>query len=125
MKFKIMRIETLKGTNYLYLDVIFLNDDNKIIHHNDFIMQIAPTHRVYVGRIGPDGEQLDTGKEYFKIYDNDVAAEILANIRHYVARATMKRSDNRDQRIITEDTDPLGLRARPDVAALIATEIPI
>lgn len=124
MKLKIVGIETVKNTNYLYVDVEFL-DGGQVVHHNDFIMQIAPTHRRYIGRVGENGEQLDKGPEYFETYDNDVAAEIVASIRRYVERATMKRVDNRDSRIQTEDTDPLGLRAASGVADLIGVEVDV
>ena len=122
MKFKITKIETVKGSHRLYVDVAFL-DGGKIVHRNDFVMQIALTHCEYVGRVGPDGEQLDKGEQYFETRDTDVAAEIVANIRRYAERADMKRVDNRDPDISTEDTDPLGLRAKEGVTDLIGAEL--
>lgn len=122
MKFKIALMRTVKGTNYLYLDVAFL-DGGKIVHRNDFVMGIRPTHRRYTGREGPDGERLDEGPEYYEEYGTDVAAEIVANIRRYAARSPMERADDRDPGIRTEDTDPLGLKAAPGVADLIGVEV--
>jgi len=122
MKFKITKIETVKGSHRLYVDVAFL-DGGKIVHRNDFVMQIRRTHREYVGAEGPNGEILEP--KAYEEQANDVAAEIVANIRRYVARVDMKRRvDNRDQSIVTEDTDPLGLRAAPGVADLIGAEVP-
>jgi hypothetical protein len=120
VKFKIEGMQTVKGSNRLYVDVAFL-EGGEVVHRNDFIMQIAPTHRRYVGDLGPDGEILDP--KAYEEYETDVAATIVANIQRYAARAAMKRADNRDLGIITEDTDPLGLRAKPGVADLIGTEV--
>jgi len=120
MKFKITKIETVKGSHRLYVDVAFL-DGGKIVHRNDFVMQIAPVHREYTGEEGPNGEILDP--KAYEERENDVAAEIVANIRRYVERADMKRADNRDSRIKTEDTDPLGLRAKEGVTDLIGAEL--
>jgi hypothetical protein len=122
MRFRIERIETVRGSQRLYVDVAFLQAD-KVVHRNDFIMEIRPTHVEYIGRVGPDGERLDQGPEYYEERANDVAAEILANIRRYAGRATIRRLDNRDGGIATEDSDPLGLRAAPGVAELIGAEV--
>ena len=124
IKFKITWIETVKGTHYIYLDVAFLKG-GQVMHRNDFIMQIQPVYRIYIGRVGPNGEQLDQGDEYFEQHDTDVRAAILDNIRRYVARADLAVKDNRDRGIRTEDTDPLGLRARPGVAELIGAEVDV
>jgi hypothetical protein len=122
MKFRIEKIRTVVGTNLLYVDVAFL-EDNQVIHRNDFVMQLKPTHTVYIGRVGPNGEPLDKGAEYFEEHDTDSAAEIVANIQAYASRASMRRLDNRDRNLSVEDTDPLGLRVRPAVAALIRVEV--
>jgi hypothetical protein len=124
MKFKIIEIQTVKGTGRLYVDVAFL-DGGQIVHRNDFVMELRPTHRRYIGRVGENGEQLDKGEEYFEEYDTDVAATIVANIQRDAARAAMKRADNRDPGIVIEDTDPLGLRAKEGVADLIGAEVAV
>lgn len=124
MKFRIEGIQTVAKTNLLYIDVAFL-ENGQVAHCNDFIMQIAPTYQVYIGRVGPNGEQLDQGPEYFETFDTDVAALIQENIQRYAGRADMALQDNRDLSLSTEDTDPLGLRARPGVAALIGAEIDV
>lgn len=120
MKFKINEMQTVKGGTRLYVDVEFI-DGGKTVHRNDFVMEVQPTYRVYVGELGPEGEVLDP--KAYETHDTDVAQEILGNIRRYVARSAMVKKDNRDRRIPIEDTDPLGLRAKPEVAALIGAEI--
>lgn len=122
LKFRIEKIQTVTKTTLLYVDVVFLEND-QVIHCNDFIMQIWPTYQTYIGRVGPNGKQLDKGPEYFEEHDTDVAGEILANIGRYAARSAMNEADNRDPGIVTEDSDPLGLRAKPGVADLIGVEM--
>jgi hypothetical protein len=121
MKIRVEAIRTVEGTGLLHVDVAFLDQD-QVVHRNDFIMQIAPAYRVYTGALGPDGEILDP--KAFEERQTDVVAEVLANIRAYVARTDFGKSrfDRRDPAIRTEDTDPLGLRARPGVAALVGVE---
>jgi hypothetical protein len=126
MKVRIEAIQTVKGSALLHADVAFLDDKGQVVHRNDFIMQIAPTYRVYVGEIGPAGEILDP--EAYETHETDVPAEILTNIRAYLARHPdlgKLPADYRDPHIQREDTDPLGLRARPGVAALVGVEAEI
>jgi hypothetical protein len=122
MRFRVTDIKTVEKTNLLYIDVEFL-DQGQVVHRNDFIMQLRPTHRVYVGPLGPNGEVLDP--KAYEERETDVPAEILANIRAYVARTDFAkvRFDHRDPGVRREDTDPLGLRARPGVAVLVGVEI--
>lgn len=123
MKIRIADIKTVKGTGMLYVDVEFLDAQSQPMHRNDFIMQIAPTYRVYVGEIGPEGEILDP--KAYEERETDVPAEILANIHAYLARHPdlgKLPANYRNPRIPREDTDPLGLRARPGVADLLGVE---
>jgi hypothetical protein len=121
-KFRVESIRTVAKTNHLYVDVAFL-DAGRVVHRNDFIMQIPARQREYVGDVGPDGEILDP--EAYEETDSDAAGIIAANIRRYVGRAKMETPDARSPRIETEDTDPLGLRARPEVAALVNVEVAV
>jgi hypothetical protein len=123
MKIRIADIKTVARAGLLYVDVAFLDDQREVVHRNDFVMQIAPTYRVYTGELGPNGEILDP--EAFEELQTDVPAVILTNIRAYLVRhpdLSKLPADCRDPHIRREDSDPLGLRARPGVADLVGAE---
>ena len=131
MEFRIVSLRTLTvgGTHFLYVDVEFL-ELGRVLHRNDFVMQITAQRRVYVGPDLPDDGSIPPDPADYELQDNDVRAIIVANIRAYAARASAQfaaRPDNRDARLARAavDTDPLGLRARPDVAALVGRLEPL
>jgi hypothetical protein len=129
MKYRVDKIETVKGSSLLYVEVAFLDDAEKLLHQNDFVMQIA-------ARQGQYTRWLDTGKTTlngrpilqpdptsYQETDTDVAAMIQQNIKAYIERTDVAKAkaDNRDRSIPTEDSDPAGLRAAPGVAQLVGS----
>lgn len=72
MKFKIIEIKIIEGTNRLYIEVEF-SEDQIIVHYNDFIMTILPS-------------------------DNAVDT-VLTNIENYMARLNIWILDNRSKAI--------------------------
>lgn len=116
--FKITSIQTVKNTlGFLYVDVEFL-DAGRVFHREDFVMQISPTVRRYTGPELAEGETPEP-KDYVE-EAVDVKAAIIENITRYVKSSAFGRGgDTRDPNIFRDDTDPLGLKATPGVAALI------
>jgi hypothetical protein len=127
-EYEIGKIETLENSTHLYLQVDFYNGA-RLIHRNDFVMQIAATHTRYTGpmEIPPDFPftplpDPDPDPRYWLTTDTDVPAEIIANIERYGLRLERRQNvppDSRDARIRSDTADPLGLLARPGVSDLV------
>lgn len=116
MNFKITSIQTIG--EMLYLDVEFLDDAGKVIHHEDFIMQIAPTQLVYVGPPLARGQLPDPAD--YEEQATDAEAVILQNITTFINGGLVDLpKDNRDYRIQPDNLDPLGLKEDPKVIELI------
>ena len=116
--YKILSTQTVKGTNYVYFDVEFVQG-GKVIHKNDFILDIKPTFLEYTGRVDRDGELLD---DTFIEHDTDLDKVIKDNVSEYVknfAPFSDGRLDKRSKGIEKNDTDPLGIRADKQVTDLI------
>ena len=122
MDYQVVSIQTVSGITWLYLRCDFYSGDI-LVHKNDFVMQIRPTHTFYVGRpLDPDDPDDIPNPRDFVTIENDVRAEIVANIERYVERLEGRQNapaDSRDRRIRSDERDPLGLLARPDVVDLI------
>ena len=136
---KIIGLGTDKATGHTYILVHFWQDkaaQSKAPDRiNDFLMQLRPTgERIATNAQGwfkrkSDGKfidpaTLDPQKEppewERETVDRDLPAEIWANIEAYWDRAQAKSyaADNTDTRIQRDKSDPHGVLARPDVAAL-------
>lgn len=120
--FEITEINTVAGTNQLYVLVDFYVDD-LLTHSEDFIIQRSPDKRVYLGPIGPDGEILEP--ENYSIEPTDIKQEILNEIQAFEQRhrgdnlLTGSPTDRTSRAMITRDqTDPHGWLARRDVEDL-------
>lgn len=120
MDYKITKIETPKGTAYLYVDVEFIDQSGEVVHRNDFVMQIPPTRRVYIGPELAEGETPDL-KDYEE-QETDVKTEIIGNIERYISRIEARgtsRLDARDPSIKTDQEDPLELKTKLGVVEMI------
>lgn len=135
MRYRIVEARTVEPSGFLYLEVEFMDGTGKVIHRNDFVMQIAHTARRPVkdrlGRlqradgswvapsIGPEGQvrypEPDQANPYKQeTVEIDVAAVAHENIRNYIARMRARsavRFDACDLRIPTSERDPGGLIA--------------
>ncbi len=145
MLYKIVEISTDKASGHTYALVHFWRRkaDQKAgkppARINDFLMQLRPTgERVVTNAQGwlkrkdgvfVDPDTLNPGKpepEWEReTIDRDLPAEIKANIEAYWMRAEGKGypSDQADPRIQRDNSDPHGVLARPDVAALRGAEV--
>lgn len=124
MKFKIRSVKTLKGTEYLYLDVEFVKGA-QVIHRNDFVMQVPQVRRHYYGEVGPDGEILEPEK--FTVERSDAVGVILGNIRAYLGRVDLEKApfDLRLPGVETDETDPRGLLGRLEIQAIIGVDLEV
>ncbi len=121
MFYKIAEVSTDKASGHTYVLVHFWRDKadqgkppDRI---NDFLMQLRPAGAKL---IDPD----DPGKGA-ETYDRDLPAEIRTNIEAYWARAETKGypADHSNSRSQRDNSDPYGVLARPDVAALRGAEL--
>ena len=123
MIYKIVEVSTDKASGHTYVLTHFwarkadarANKPPRRI--NDFLMQLRPTG---TRLIDPDKPEL--GSETF---DRDLPAEIKANIEAYWGRAETKGypADHSNSRSQRDNSDPYGVLARPDVAALRGAEL--
>jgi hypothetical protein len=128
VNYEIVKIETLTESTLLYVEVDFYNGA-RLIHRNDFVMQIPATITRYTGpmEIPPDFPftplpDPDPDPRYWLTLETDAPAEIVSNIERYITRIEQRQAlpgDSRDSRIRSTPADPLGLLARPGVAALV------
>ena len=144
MLYKIVEVSTDKASGHLYCLVHFWSRKadaraNKPPRRvNDFLMQLRPTgQRVVTDAQGwlkrkdgvfVDPDTLDPEKpepEWEReTFDHDLPAEIKANIEAYWQRALIEPFpfDHTSHRIQRDNSDPHGVLARPDVAALRGAE---
>lgn len=128
MFYKIVEVSTDKASGHTYVLVHFWRKKENHqagkppVRINDFLMQLRP---MATRLIDPDKPEL--GRETF---DRDLPTQIKANIEAYWDRAetaektdTPYPADHRNQRIERDDSDPHGVLARADVAALRGTEV--
>ncbi len=123
MVYKIVEISTDKASGHTFVLAHFWR--RRADHQtgkppdriNDFLMQLRPTATRLI-----DPDDLDKGLETF---DRDLPAEIQANIEAYWGRAEAKGypPDHSNSRIQRDNSDPHGVLARPDVAALRGAEV--
>lgn len=109
MEYRITSVCTPKETNYTCVDVEFADGD-RIIHKNDFVLDIRPTYLEYTGRYDPDGEMLD---ETFAEYHTDIEAVVKREIEEYARSALIveRKIDSRDRLIEREPIDPLNIHS--------------
>ncbi len=145
MIYKIVEVSTDKASGHTYVLVHFWRRKadaraNKPPRRvNDFLMQLRPTGvRVVTDANGwfkrKDGVFIDPETLDPEVpepewerenYDRDVPAEIRANIEAYWERAEAKDfpAEHSDPRIKRDNSDPHGVLARPDVAALKGAKV--
>ena len=129
MNFRISRVKTLSSdTAQLYIDIEIYNDAGKLVHHNDFIMQIPRQKLVYIGPVlGPEEQPDPADYETQERTRAEIRAEVVGNVRRYIQRlkARVNRGDHVrfDDRtpMTVEDSDPDGLVA--DIIGLAGQDI--
>jgi len=130
-QFSITKIENItdeKNSKYFtYIEVDFLDVDEKIVCQEDFVMDIRLTETIYIGSTLGDGTQPNPKPEDYVTQDIDVKSVILDNIRRYIIRNPSFESvvDNRSVFLASVATtdDPLNLKSKPGVSALIEVNI--
>ncbi len=146
MFYKIVEVSTDKSSGHTYVLVHFWRSKGDKARGdaphrvNDFLMQLRPTGvRVVTNAEGwpkrrsggkfvdpatldPDKPEPEWGRETF---DRDPPTEIKANIEAYWERAEAKGypADHANASIQRDNSDPHGVLARPDVAALRGAEV--
>lgn len=119
-EFKIIRVETVKGTSHLYIEVEFYVD-SVLIHTEDFIIGRPAEKRVYAGPVGPDDEILDPNA--YITEPLDIKQEIFDVIRgferahrgdHFLAGERTVRTCE----VKTDQSDPNGFVGRAEVQEL-------
>ncbi len=123
MLYKIVEVSTDKASRHTYVLAHFwrrradYQTGKPPVRSNDFLMQLRPTGTRLIDPDNP-GEGLET-------YDRDLPAEMKANIEAYWERAEAKSypASHSDTRIQRDNSDPHGVLARPDVAALRGAEV--
>ncbi len=121
MFYRIEEVSTAKVSGHTYVLVHFWRDKadqgkppDRI---NDFLMQLRPTGTRLI-----DPDNPDKGTE---TYDRDLPTEMQANIEVYWQRAegTGYPANHANLAIQRDNSDPHGVLARPDVAALRGAEV--
>ncbi len=116
MFYKIAEVSTDKASGHTYVLVHFWRDKadrgkppDRI---NDFLMQLRPAGTRLV-----DPDEPELGRV---VFDRDLPSEIKANIKAYWTRAEAKAfpTDHTSPAIQRDQSDPHGVLARSDVAAL-------
>ena len=109
-----MNNQTIGPVDFLRLVVEF-SQAGQLVHINDFYMQLSPNKATVTGP-DPDVDYIIEAKT-----DGELAAEIRANVTAYIGRTagTWPGFDNTNPALAGDGRDPLGLLARPGVAALV------
>ena len=123
MLYKIVEVSTDKASSHAYVLVHFWSRKADARakkppdRSNDFLMQLRPT-----GARLLDPDKRGLGAETF---DRDLPAEIKANIEAYWERAEARGypPDHANASIKRDNSDPHGVLAVPEVAALRGKEV--